>query len=66
MVNMSRGPSTFRQRDVTAAVKAITAAGIEVARVEIGKDGKIVVFTGKPEQAVSIASLQEEIGKWSP
>jgi hypothetical protein len=44
---MSRGPATFRQRDLTAAVKAMRAAGCEVARVEIGKDGKIVVVTGK-------------------
>ena len=44
---MSRGPATFRQRDLTAAVKAMQAAGCEVARVEIGKDGKIVVVTGK-------------------
>ena len=44
---MSRGPATFRQRDLTAAVKAMRAAGCEVARVEIGKDGKIIVVTGK-------------------
>src|SRR5205085_140458 len=34
---MSRGPATFRQRDVTAAVKAATAAGLNIARVEIGE-----------------------------
>jgi hypothetical protein len=50
---MSRGPATFRQRDLTAAVKAIVAAGCEVARVEIGRDGKIIVVTGKPGQPVS-------------
>jgi hypothetical protein len=43
---MSRGPATFRQRDLTAAVKAMRAAGCEVVRVEIGKDGKIIVVTG--------------------
>jgi hypothetical protein len=40
---MSRAPSTFRQRDLTAALKAARAAGCEVARVEVGKDGRIVV-----------------------
>jgi hypothetical protein len=43
---MSHGPLTFRQRDLTAAIKAMRAAGCEVARVEI-KDGKIIVVTGK-------------------
>jgi len=45
---MSRAPSTFRQQDVTRALRAAVAAGIEVQRYEIGKDGKIVVVTGKP------------------
>jgi nitrate reductase NapAB chaperone NapD len=43
---MARRASTFRQRDVTAAVKAVVAAGVEVARVEVDKEGKIVVVTG--------------------
>ena len=44
---MSRGPATFRQRDVVAAVKAVTAAGYEVLRVEVDKAGKISVVTTK-------------------
>jgi hypothetical protein len=42
---MSRGPQTFRQRDVAAAIRAAKTAGLEVARVEVGKDGKIVIVT---------------------
>jgi hypothetical protein len=38
---MGRGLSTFRQRDVTAAVKAVIAAGIVVRGVEIDKTGNI-------------------------
>jgi hypothetical protein len=45
---MPRGPCTFRQRDLTAAVRAATNAGCEVARIEVGKDGKIVLVTGSP------------------
>jgi len=41
---MSRGPQTFRQRDLTAALKAARAAGCEVSRVEVGKDGRIIVI----------------------
>ena len=33
---MSHGPSTFRQRDVKAAIKAVVDTGYEVARVVIG------------------------------
>ena len=48
---MARGPCTFRQHDVTRALRATVAAGIEVQRIEIDKDGKIVVVTGKlPDQ----------------
>jgi hypothetical protein len=46
---MARGQCTFRQGDVTKAVKAVIAAGIEVARVEVGPDGRIVVVTGKTD-----------------
>lgn len=45
---MARGPCTFRQHDITAAVKAVTAAAVPVARVEIDKNGRIVVVIGKP------------------
>jgi hypothetical protein len=47
---MSRAPSTFRQRDVTKAVKAVVAAGIEVTRVEIDAEGKIIVVAGKSQE----------------
>lgn len=38
-----RAPSSFKQRDMTRAVRAVVAAGVEVARVEVDKDGRIVV-----------------------
>jgi hypothetical protein len=47
---MSRAPCTFRQQDVTRALKATVAAGIAVQRIEIDKTGKIVVVTGKTDE----------------
>jgi hypothetical protein len=41
---MSRARSAFRQQDVTKAVKAVTAAGVHIARIEIDKAGKIVII----------------------
>ena len=44
---MARGPSIFRQRDLTRAIKAVVAAGVD-GRVEIESGGKIVIVIGKP------------------
>ena len=41
---MSPRPAKFRQVDVTRALKAARAAGLEVSRYEIGVDGRIVIF----------------------
>ena len=46
---MARGPLTFRQQDLVRALKGAKAAGIDVARVEIDKSGKIVIVTGEGE-----------------
>jgi hypothetical protein len=47
ITHMARAPSTFRQQDVTRAIKAATAAGVGIARVEIDKAGKIIIITGE-------------------
>jgi hypothetical protein len=45
---------SVRQCDVVAAVKGAVAAGVEVARVEVDKAGRIVIVAGKPsEQSAS-------------
>ena len=41
---------SVRQRDVAAAVRGAVAAGVEVARVEVDKAGRIVIVAGKPSE----------------
>jgi hypothetical protein len=51
---MARAPSTFRQQDVTKAVRAAKAAGVDIARIEIARDGRIVIITeAEAERQVS-------------
>lgn len=58
---MARAPSTFRQQDVTRAVKAVVAAGVGIARIEIDKAGKITIIAlGAEPQGKG----REEANEW--
>ena len=48
---MSRALLTFKRSDVTRALKAAAAAGIDVGRIEIDRDGKIIVVAAAPATA---------------
>jgi hypothetical protein len=43
---MSKGLLTFKQADLLRAIRTSQKAGLSIARVEIDRDGKIVVVTG--------------------
>jgi hypothetical protein len=55
---MSRGPARFQAADVARALKGAAAAGMPVNRVEVDRDGKIVVVIGKA------ADHNTEVNEW--
>jgi hypothetical protein len=61
---MARAPSTFRQQDITRAVKAVVAAGVDIARVEIDKSGKIVIVTVTATGVGPQGDLDLELQEW--
>jgi hypothetical protein len=48
---MARGKATFRQSDLTRALKGARAAGIDVRRIRIAPDGSIEIDAGGPSSA---------------
>lgn len=56
---MSRGPATFKQSDLTRALKGAVAAGVAVARVRISKDGSIEIDTTKPPPSQATPTTTE-------
>jgi hypothetical protein len=58
---MARSPCTFRQRDAEALVRAVRKGGCEVARVEVDRDGKIVVITGMSSAADASQNPWDEV-----
>jgi hypothetical protein len=57
---MSRGQQTFKQSDVTKAIRATVKAGIAVNRVEIDKDGKIIIVTTAEDAATGQKAEKNE------
>jgi len=40
-----RGPTTYRKRDLDIALRAAREAGLTVVRVEVDREGRIVLIT---------------------
>jgi hypothetical protein len=55
-----RRPCLFKERDVTRATKAVLAAGLGVDRVQIDKNGTIVVIPGKSAEEADRSSERNE------
>ena len=59
-LNLSRRPSMFRQTVLTRALKGARAAGIEIGRVEIDRDGRIVLVVTKPAEDSDVLGEHNE------
>jgi hypothetical protein len=61
---MSRRPSTFRQRDLTVAIKGAIAAGCAVSRVEIDPvTGKIIVMIAAGATSETVTDLDRWLSR---
>ena len=47
---MGHGPCTFKEVDLTRALRAAKKAGVNVARAEVARDGKIVLVLSKDNE----------------
>jgi hypothetical protein len=62
---MARGPCTFRQQDVKRAVLGTVAAGLSVQRVDVDKDGKIMIVIGAAQGTASpVDDLDRELAEF--
>jgi hypothetical protein len=58
---MARGPCTFRQQDVTRAIRAAFAAGATRAKVQVGG---ITVTAEKIDQDRHIIPIEDDENEW--
>jgi hypothetical protein len=55
-----RRPCLFKERDVKRVARAVLAMGLNIGRVEIDKNGTIVVIPAKPNDPAESSPEQNE------
>jgi hypothetical protein len=61
---MSNRPASFRQADVSRAVKGATAAGLTIGRIEIDLTGKIVLVAATEAVRGAITNRAGDVNEW--
>jgi hypothetical protein len=63
---MSRNLRTFRQIDLTRAIKGARDAGVNVARAQIAADGAITIIIGESGDVNTEIELtpEDELERW--
>ena len=59
---MSKGLQIFKQTDLLRAIRTSQKAGLSIARVEIDRDGKIIVVTGNGNAKAE--NTATELDRW--
>jgi hypothetical protein len=63
-MTLMRRPCTFKKTDVTRAAKAVLAAGIDIARLEIEPvTGKITIMTSSNSDAETFTDLDRWVAE---
>ena len=63
---MARAPSAFRQGDVTRALRAAKAAGVDIGRIEIHPNGRIIIVTETEAERQVCPPLDAWMAKHGP
>lgn len=58
---MGHGRCTFKEVDLTRALRAAKKAGAQVARAEVARDGKIVLVLKKDGESTSEGNEWDDI-----
>jgi hypothetical protein len=59
---MPRGPTTYRKRDLDIALRSARDNGLTVVRVEVSRDGRIIITTSaEPAGGKSIAENEWDV-----
>ena len=56
---MGHGPCTFKEVDLIRALRAAKKAGVDVARAEVARDGKIVLVLNRHGEALPNSDRNE-------